>query len=260
MKKYAIAIDVSPSEQIGDDNDSIFCLGILFALKSPASFNQVGSGFPGDEQKLTLRKYSGSSTAYRSALKAHLSAIRDLGHVWTGASIANQRYMKRMGLPVWERAHGKLPPPSSHNKKGKPRHRIGPYKNADGVTVEPYEVLENDLCIIGWLISEIAFVHKLICDINSDVVKLEVLMDRLPNDQGPEGTNKVELLKWTLNKLSDSIMDIAGIPAIPDNHQRDLLVDNIAGMCRDILESNRDNPVEEIRGLLGTTRFQLPEG
>jgi hypothetical protein len=258
MKKYAIVIDTSPSEQISENDDQIFCLGVLFGLNSPESFDQVGNNFPDNESKFNLRKYAGSSSQYRSGLVEHLRAIKKLKHVLASASVVNQRYIKKMGLTVWERAHGKLPKPFDFNKKGKPRYRLGGYKKEDGVVVEPFTVLEDDLCIIGWLAAELGLLHGAICKINDGIVKLDVLIDRLPNDQGPDGVNKAELLKWTIQKLTDSIIKIAGIPDKPDHYQRDLLTDNIAGLCRDLMETDLDDGKKTIEELLSLTKFDLP--
>lgn len=101
--------------------------------------------------------------------------------------------------------------------------------------------------------------HAAICEINGELVKLDVLMDRLPNDQGAEGINKAELLKWTTTKLSDSLVNIVGIPDTADHHQRDLLTDNLAGMCRDLMETNEVEGKREIEALLSLTKFNLPK-
>jgi len=258
MKKYAIVIDTSPSEQIVENDDQIFCLGILFGLRTPESFDLVGNQFPEEDKRINLRKYAGSSSQYKSNVKEHLRIIRNSDHVLASVSVVNQRFIKKMGLSVFERAHGKLPEPFNLNKKGKPRFRLGGYKKDDGTVVEPYTVLEDDLCIIGWLAGELGLLHSSICEINDEIVKLDVLIDRLPNDQGPEGINKAELLKWTIGKLTDSIIHIAGIPDTADHYQRDLLTDNIAGMCRELMDKNPEAGKMEIESLLRLTKFNLP--
>ena len=78
-----------------------------------------------------------------------------------------------------------------------------------------------------------------LCEICGELVKLDALIDRLPNDQGPQSTNKAELLKWTINKLSDSVINIVGVPDKSDHYQRELLVDNMAGLCREIMLCNK---------------------
>jgi len=100
--------------------------------------------------------------------------------------------------------------------------------------------------------------EKIFMKINDEIVKLDVLIDRLPNDQGPEGINKAELLKWTIGKLTDSIIHIAGIPDTADHYQRDLLTDNIAGMCRELMDKNPEAGKMEIESLLRLTKFNLP--
>lgn len=259
MKKYAIVIDTSPSEQIIENDDQVFCLGILFGLRSPESFNLVGNQFPDEEKRMNLRKYAGSSSQYKARLKEHLVNIKEADHVLATASIVNQRFIKRMGLAVWEKANGKLPNPFNINKKGKPRYRLGGYKMQDGTEVEPYTVLKDDLCIIGWLASELGLLHSAICKINEEIVKLDVLIDRLPNDQGPKGVNKAELLKGTIGKLTESTIHIAGIPDTPDYYQRDLLTDNIAGLCRGLMERDPIVGKSEIESLLRMTKFSLPK-
>lgn len=260
MKKYAIVIDTSPTEQIVENDDQVFCLGILFGLKSPESFDLVGNKFPDEKKRINLRKYAGSSSQYKSILKEHLTNIKEADHVLSSASIVNQRFIKRMGLSVWEKAHGKLPAPFDFNKKGKPRYRLGGYKKQDGTVVDPYTVLQDDLCIIGWLSSELGLLHSAICKNNDNIiVKLDVLIDRLPNDQGSEGINKAELLKWTIGKLTESTIYIAGIPDTADYYQRDLLADNIAGLCRDLIETDPIAGRREIEGLLRMTKFNLPK-
>ncbi len=93
MKKYAIVIDTSPSEQIGDNDNQIFCLGILFGLKSPESFDRVGNQFPDENMRLDLRKYAGSSALYKSKFKEHLKNIKESDHVLASVNIVNQRFI-----------------------------------------------------------------------------------------------------------------------------------------------------------------------
>lgn len=259
MKKYAVAIDVSPSEQIGDYDDSILCLGVLFCLKSPQSFDMVGDQFPDEEQRLRLRKYSGSSPKYKRDLVKHLEAIKHSGHVISGVSVVNQRFIKSVGLPVWIKANGKLPTPHSFNKKGKPRILLGGYQ-VDGQTRPAFEVLEDDLAIIGWLVLELGLLHKMLCEINGAIVKLDIIIDRLPNEKGAAGTNKGELLKFMLDKMSENTISVVGVPDIPDTYQRDLLVDNIAGLGRDIF-SNSDvaRNTKELLRIMNISKINLPQ-
>jgi hypothetical protein len=109
------------------------------------------------------------------------------------------------------------------------------------------------------LSAELGLLHSAICEINKEIVKIDVLIDRLPNDQGPEGINKAELLKWTIGKLTESTIHIAGIPDTPDHYQRDLLTDNIAGLCRELIEKDPASGRKEIEKLLRMTKFNLPK-
>lgn len=259
MKKYAVAIDVSPSEQIGGDDDSIFCLGVLFCLKSPQSFEMVGDQFPDEKKRLRLRKYSGSSPKYKKDLVKHLEAIKHSGYVISGASVVNQRFIKRVGLPVWIKAHGELPTPSSFNKKGKSRVLLGGYE-VGGQTRPAFEVLADDLAIIGWFVLELGLLHKMLCEINGAIVKLDIVIDRLPNEKGAAGTNKGELLKFTLAKLSENTISVVGVPDISDTHQRDLLADNIAGLGRDIFSSSDvHGNARELKRIMNISKINLPK-
>lgn len=257
MKLYAVVTDVSPSEQLGDDDDAIFCLGALFGLKSPKSFDLVGENFPNQDKRLRLRKYAGATSNYKKQAIEHIKAIGKSGHVLAGISAVNQRFIKEVGLEVWVKAHGPIQPPSSFNKKQKPRVMLGGY-TVNGRVTAPYEVLVDDLIILGWLTLEFGLIHKALCEANNELVKLHILIDRLPHEKGAAGTNKAELLKWTLEKFSKGTISVVGIPDHPDHNQRDLLVDNIAGLGRDIFASNTPTQAaQELKGIVGITAFNI---
>lgn len=258
MKKYAIVIDTSPSEQISDDDDQIFCLGILLGLRSPESFDLVGKDFPEEDKRLDLRKYSGSSNHYKTKLIKHLEYIKNAEHILTGVSVINQRFIKCKGLKIWKVTHGPLPTPFDFSKKGKPRYQLGGYKINGDTEIKPYLVLEDDLCIIGWLAYELGLLHEWVCHINNKFIKLDVLIDRLPNDQGITGTNKAVLLKGTIDKLTNSLIKIVGISDKADHYQRDLLVDNIAGLSCELIKKNQTTGRDEIENLFDMTKFNLP--
>lgn len=235
MKKYAAVIDVSPSEQLGDSADDIFCLGVVFGLRSRESFDQVGATCLSGAS-FRLRKYAGSAKKYRTNLVTYMRALKSMPdqHVLLGASLANQRFIRHVGKQVWERVHGPIPIASSKNKKGKDRVMLGGYR-VGGEERAPFEVLADDLIVMGWLAYEIASLHGMLVQINaSAMVKLDVISDRLPNDQGEQATNKGELLKATLHRLAGGVIDLVGVPDKPDFHQRDFLVDNVAGLIREI--------------------------
>jgi hypothetical protein len=235
MKKYAAVVDVSPSEQLGDSDDDIFCVGVVLGLRSRNSFDQVGANCLSGKG-MRLRKYAGSGKAYRKNLGDYMRALKAMPnpHVLLGAALANQRFIRHVGKRVWERANSPIPTASSKNKKGKDRVMLGGYK-VDGQERAPFELLVDDLIVIGWLAYEIASLHGLLLEINRpDMVSLDIISDRLPNDRGEREANKGELLKATLQKLSGGIIDIVGVPDRPDFHQRDILVDNVAGLIREI--------------------------
>lgn len=258
MKLYAVALDVSPSEQIGNHDEDVFCLGVLFGLKTSQSFDQVGKDFPIAESRLTLRKYAASSPAYKRKVSQHLSDIKASGHVLAGVSVVNQRHIRKVGLPVWELAYGRVSVPSSFSKKGKPRVMLGGYTVEDEVR-PAYEVLLDDLVVLGWLAAEIVDLHGMLCEINEELVKIDVLLDRLPNERGPHASNKAELLKGALNRLAPNHIRVVGHPDHTDTYERDLLVDNIAGHSRDVFgRSPLQQAKQELQRVFSVTKYALP--
>lgn len=232
-KLYAVEFDVSPSEQLTDDDEGVYCVGSLFALRRPESLHEVGSEFPFAAERFRLRKFSSSSNMYKRELRAHLKAIRQRGTVLLGASIVNQRFIRHVGKAVWEKTFGPIPDPSSHNKKGRPRIRLGGYL-VDGDMRAPYEILVDDLIVLGWLAYEAISVQVMLTQICGELVRLHVLLDNLPNEKGPKSQNKGELLKAIVTRLTEQTVDVIGHPDVTDHHQRDLLVDNLAGLAREI--------------------------
>ncbi len=110
---------------------------------------------------------------------------------------------------------------------------LGAYR-VDDHERAPFELLVDDLLVIGWLAYEIVSLHGMVLEINKpETVSLDVITDRLPNDRGELAANKAELLKATLRKLSGDRVDLVGVPDTPDFHQRDILVDNVAGVVRE---------------------------
>jgi hypothetical protein len=232
-KLYAVEFDVSPSEQFCDDDEAIYCVGALFALRHPKSMDEVGSAFPDSGQRLVLRKFAGASDSYKQGLRAHLAHIKEHGTALAGASVVNQRFIKHIGRAVWEKANGSFPDPSSYSKKGRPRVRLDGYV-IDGVVRPSYEVLIDDLIILGWLAYEAISIQIMLTEICGGLVRLHVLLDRLPNEKGPSSQNKGELLKATLARLTKGMIEVIGHPDVSDFYQRDLLVDNLAGLAREI--------------------------
>jgi len=101
-------------------------------------------------------------------------------HVLIGAALVNQRFVRYVGKQVWEKAHGTLPVASSKNKKGKDRILMGGY-TVNGEKRAPFEVLANDLLVMGWISYEIASLHGMLLEINKpEMVSLDVISDRLP--------------------------------------------------------------------------------
>jgi hypothetical protein len=239
LKLYAVEFDVSPSEQFCDDDDAIYSVGSLFALRRPQSIDEVGSAFPDIGKRLTLRKFAGASDIYKRDLRSHLAQIRAQGMVLAGASVVNQRFIKHVGRAVWEKANGTLPEPSSHSKKGRPRVLLGGYM-VDGAVRQPYEVLVDDLVVLGWLAYEAISIQIMLTQICGQLVRLHVLLDKLPNEKGTKSQNKGELLKATLARLTEGTIEVVGHPDVSDFHQRDLLVDNLAGLAREI--TSRESP------------------
>ena len=79
----------------------------------------------------------------------------------------------------------------------------------------------------------------MLTQICGELVRLHVLLDRLPNEKGLKAQNKGELLKATVTRLTEQTVDVIGHPDVTDHHQRDLLVDNVAGLAREISTCER---------------------
>lgn len=246
MKKYAVVTDVSPSEQITDDGDSIRVMGLVVGLRKPQSFEEVGNKFPDPEHQLKLRKWSGSSSVYKRNAIQHALTLVKSGNVLCGTNTVSEKAMIRIGSEYFQNIEGKFPKPVSYNKKGKPRIAMGGYK-VNGITVPRFDVLKDELIVLGWYAEAILAFHHELMEINEAKVKLDVIVDRLPLERGGDQHHKATLFKKMLTKASDGLVDLAGIPEKPDAEQRELLVDNIAGLGRELAEHPNSKISEFVR-------------
>jgi hypothetical protein len=228
MKKYAIVIDVSPSEQISGNPDAVKCMALLMGLYSPKSFDQVGSQFAANP--LPLKKWSKGSKAYRQKFVRHAAAVVTGGQVLCGVNKASEAAILKNGRRTVEELIGPFPQAESVSLKGKPRIRMGGYK-VDGVTVPPYDVLEDDLCILGWLVESLASYLAMCDQINEASCTLDVIIDRLPNEQGGDTYHKATLLKLLLDKATGGRGKVMGVADPAMETQRELFVDNLAGLA-----------------------------
>ena len=135
---------------------------------------------------------------------------------------------------------GRFPEPSSHNLKNRPRVMMGGYK-VDGKTLPTWEVLIEDLCVLGWYANALYGLYQMIADTNADATRgmpkptrLEILIDRLPSEQGGDENYKGTLLKQLLLRATNGGAEIMGVPELSDSRQRDLMVDNLAGLRRQL--------------------------
>ncbi len=127
MKKYVVAVDISPSEQL-HVGPPVKSLGLLVGLRKPRAFEEVGSKFPVEADRMRFRKWAGASDNYKRRLVRHLEVLRPTGNVLFGAYVASDVAIQRIGTATWEAAWGAFPSPTSHNKKGKPRIKLGGYE------------------------------------------------------------------------------------------------------------------------------------
>jgi hypothetical protein len=244
-KKYAVALDTSPSEQISGVLHNVKTLGIVVGLKSPSSFEEVGLDFPEMNQRMALRKWSLSSAQYKMNFVRHMRRVVATGNIVCGFSHSNEANILGVGGLLFQKSFGRFPEPSSWNKKGKPRIVMGGYFQDDR-EVPRYEVLAFDLCTIGWIASELISLLHMIDDISGENCKLDVIVDRLPNEQGGEKYLLSTMLRTLLSRESDSRIDLVGVPDPAVVAQRDLFVDNVAGLAHLCLKSPDSRVAEEV--------------
>lgn len=243
MKKYAVVVDVSPSEQINDNDDEIKIMALVFGLNSPRSFDEVGSDYPDPEHKFALKKWSSASDKYKAGFVKHARILADSGNIIFGSNIASNTVIRDVGFRYWELLMGKMPSPSSVNKKKRPRVLMGGYK-VDGKLTPKYEVLIDDLIVIGWYAESLASCLKGLVEVNGEEVKLDILIDNLPNEQGGEDYFKATLLREVCRRATNGLLNVVGVPEHSDTMQRELLVDNMAGLLSEI-NSNDNSKYQE---------------
>lgn len=240
MKKYAVLVDVSPSEQLSMDDEEIKVMGLVFGLRSPTSFDEVGNKFPDPAHRLKLKKWASSGKKYRKYFVEHARFLTTTNNVIFGSNVVSSQVIRDTGKQYWELLMGPIPEATSRSSKGRPMVAMGGYK-VDGKVIPKYDVLIDDLYVLGWYAEALAGCLKGLVDINGEDVKLDALIDRLPNEQGGDDFYKATLLRQLCKKGTGGLLNIAGVPEKPDSMQRELLVDNLSGMLRHIVE-NEDSP------------------
>lgn len=243
MKKYAIVVDVSPSEQLSDDDTEIKVMALVFGLKSPRSFDEVGNKFPDPAHRLSLKKWAPSGHKYKRKFVEHARFLATTNKLIFGSNVTSNRIIRDVGKRYWEMLMGKIPPATSYSPKGRPMVAMGNYK-VDGKTVPKYDVLIDDLYVLGWYAEALVGCLKTLVDKFKEKVKLDALIDRLPNEQGDKDLYKATLLRAVCSRGSGGLLNIVGVPKKPDSMQRELLVDNLSGMLRHIVE-HEDSPYKD---------------
>lgn len=224
-------------------------MGIVVGLYDYKSFENVGSNFAVAEDRLELKKWAGSSKKYKLAFVDHLAKMHSSGHVMCGVNVTAAHQILLVGGSYFQRFIGPFPQPSSFNRNGRPRVTMGGY-SVDGETVPTYEVLVDDLCVLGWIAESISSLLFEVDQINGEPCKFDVLYDRLPNEQGGERYYKATLLKDLLGKITDGRANLVGVPDPSIEVQRDLFVDNVAGLAREL----RANPISRVSNAYGSLK------
>lgn len=232
VKKYAIVMDVSPSEQISPNPKEVKILAVVIGLYQHDSFEKVGRDAEDDSNRLALKKWSGASKKYKKNFLIHADKLRNDGKVIFGAETINDEMISDIGNCVIKFYFGMLPEPSSLNKKGLPRIMISEI-NLFGKEFPKTEILVNDLKVIAWYAYSIAALYNMLSNINADyTVKLDVLVDNLPNERG--GYYKARILRKFVERMTKNLATVVGVPAKGDAVQRDIFVDNLAGLGREL--------------------------
>jgi hypothetical protein len=248
-KRYTLALDVSPSEQFSGNLQDVKTMGVVVGLKRPSSFQEVGAQFPEASQRQILKKWSRSSQKYKKDFVEHMANVVATGNVICGFCHSNEANM--LGV-LYQKYFGKFPEPSSTNKKGKPRIQLGGYLQ-DGELIPPFEVLAFDLCTIGWIAAEVLDLLQMIDQTNGEKCSLDVIADRIPNEQGGEKYLLSSILRALLSRASDSRVDLVGVPNPREIQQRELFVDNVAGLANLCLIK----PDSDVSKLVSTSSTKL---
>lgn len=216
-------------------------MGMVFGLRDPESFDRVGKDFDGAGKQLPLKKWAGAGKSYKRKFIDHLGEVLSQNDVICGMNYANQAAISHVGRTAFEQLYGPFPSASSQNKKGKDRIMLGGYE-VDGKVLPPFEVLKDDLCVLGWMTESFASCLAFLDDTNGEPVKLDVLIDRLPNEQGEDEFYKATLLKQMLRKATGDRATIAGVADPQITTQREMFVDNVAGLASEMYQ----NPVSSV--------------
>jgi hypothetical protein len=204
MKIYATCIDISPSEQL-TENDEVKCMGILFWLKSRKSFDNVDISYKWIT-KIVLKKWSKASKKYKEKFIEHAFELLSSWEVIYGHNITNDNLISVLGLAFWEFYMGEIPRDTlTFNLKRKPRISFWNFTLQDWTYIPKFEVLINDLQIIGWYAESLLSILQMLGEVNKEDCTLEVLIDKLPNEQGWELNFKAILLKELCNRCSNNV-------------------------------------------------------
>ncbi len=246
MKKYAVVIDISPSEQIDDKDNDVKIMALAFGLRRHDTFEKVGRLWPDEKNRLSLKKWAPSGRKYKTKSVKHLKMISDSNNIIFGSNLTSNKLIREIGIKYWEL----LMPDFPLKESGKnPTNRVQVTVNnltIDDEIISPFTVLKDELIVLGWYAEALVGCLKSLCDVNGEMVKLDVLIDKLPNEQGGFKNYKGALLKEICKRGSVGNCNVVGVPKISDTIQRDLLVDNVAGLRREIYENNNSELNEAI--------------
>ncbi len=245
-KKYAVVVDVSPSEQLSpsEPGDARRVMAMLFGLKSPKSLDMVGKNNPDPSNKIHLKKWSKSGRKYRQSFVEHARKLADSGYLMFGCNLSTVKEIRSTGLEyvplVW---------PEAGNIILKPHPDGKPYADLTGILIngkpaESFPLTLDEICILGWYAEALVGVCGSLSQINEEEVKLDVLIDRMPNEKGGNDNYKAVLLKELCRRGSNGLVTIVGVPDKPDTNFRDLFVDNLAGMMKHVIE-HENSPYRE---------------
>lgn len=247
--------DISPTEQLNENPSDIMAMGLVFASAEEGSLDLVGNRYPQAVQRLHLKKWASSNHIYKIKLIEHARELMNSKRLFFGYNVSTNKKIRDVGFKFWEQYMGKIPEPSSFNKKNRPRVKMGNY-TVDDILVPEYDILIDDLIIIGWYAEALIGCLHILIKIEEDPARLDVAIDRLPNEQGEDLYNKVTLLKELCNRASSGLLDIVGVPKIPDALQRDVLTDNIAGLAYEI-NQNKNSAYKHASDIFIFNRTQI---
>ena len=190
MKKYAVVVDISPSEQINEDDNQVKIMALVFGLRRHDTFEKVGSNWPEEKDRLTLKKWAKSGKKYKHKSVVLSQIICNSNNIIFGSNLTSNKFIREIGTKYGQMLMHDFPLIESGKSAGKRPQVTIDNLISDKERIEPFNILRDELIVLGWYAEALVSCVKSLCELNGANVKLDVLIDKLPNEQGGEKNYK----------------------------------------------------------------------